>query len=60
MKGLREYREAKEWSQQELAHQAGLSIRSISAYETNGIGTAKFDTVKKLCKLLDADIQKIK
>lgn len=60
MKTLKEYREEKGMTQQDLAYLAGLSIRSLSSYETQGVGSAKFDTVKKLCELLDADIDKIK
>lgn len=59
-KTLKEYREDFGITQEQLSRKANVNVRSISMYETSGIGTAKFDTVRKIAKILGADLNLIK
>ena len=56
---LKEYREKAGYTQERLARETDVSVFSISKYETSGIDNAKFDTVKKICEILNADIRRI-
>ena len=52
---IREARKAKGWSQQELAQEAGLAQRHISAIETGKI-VPRYDTLLDVLRVLDRDL----
>lgn len=52
---LKVLREQKEYTQEEIANKIGIARQSVSKWE-NGINEPDFDTLKKLCKILDCSI----
>lgn len=59
-KTLKEYREEFGITQEQLSRITEVNVRSISLYETNGIGTAKFETAEKLAEAINADLNNIR
>lgn len=51
-------REAKGWNQEDLAHHANLSVKTISRFE-NGRHDGRRDTVRKLAKALEVEPSEI-
>ena len=52
---LKVLREQKEFTQEEIANKIGIARQSVSKWE-NGINEPDFDTLKKLCQILDCSI----
>jgi len=52
---LKVLREQKEYTQEEIANKIGIARQSVSKWE-NGINEPDFDTLKKLCQILDCSI----
>lgn len=59
-KTLKAYREEYGITQEQLSRTVGVNVRSISMYETNGVATAKFETIKKIAEALGADLNNIR
>ncbi len=51
---LREQRELRGWTQKDLAHESGVSVRSIAGYETGA--TIRPNTARKLAEALDVEV----
>lgn len=54
---VREQRQARGWTQQQLAEIAGLSLRTVQRVETLGVGS--HETVAALCAVLDMPRQRL-
>jgi putative transcriptional regulator len=52
---VRELRDAKGWSQVELAERAGVRRATVSAIENDQTTGIDFDTLEKLAKALEVD-----
>ena len=52
---VKELRDAKEWSQAELAEKAGIRRATLSAIETNQTKGIDFETLECLAKALGCD-----
>ena len=55
---LKALREAKGYTQDEIASKLNISRQSVSKWE-QGINEPDFDTVKELCKILDCSIAEL-
>jgi len=53
---LKEARKLKEWSQERLAKESGVSVSYVQKIEQNQVRRIALDTVDKLCHALDCDI----
>jgi transcriptional regulator with XRE-family HTH domain len=51
---LREWRELQGWTQKDLAHESGVSARSIAGYETGA--SVRPRTARKLAQALDVEV----
>ena len=59
LKNLAKIRRQKGWSQEKLAHQAGISYNTLIKIERNGIGNPKIETVIKLAEALGISIDEL-
>ena len=59
MKGLAYWRSNRGITQRELAEMTGLSIRTISNFEStcDGLRKTSMDNVLKICKVLNIDVK---
>jgi len=57
LKNLAKIRKQKGWSQEKLAHEAGISYNTLIKIERNGIKNPKIETVIKLAKALNVSIE---
>ena len=56
LKNLPKIRKQKGWSQEKLAHEAGISYNTLIKIERNGIKNPKIETVIKLAKALNVKV----
>ena len=56
---LRQYREEKGWSQDELARKSGVSRVTISMLENGKLQTSKTDTLTKIADALGAKVTSV-
>lgn len=56
---VKQLREQKSLTQEELANQVGVSLSTIQKWEDGAIGAAKASSLMKLCEVLDADVKEI-
>lgn len=56
LKNLAKLRKEKGWSQERLAHEAGISYNTLIKIERNGIKNPKIETVIKLSKALGVSL----
>jgi transcriptional regulator with XRE-family HTH domain len=54
---LREWRELRGWTQKDLAHESGVSARSIAGYETGA--SVRPRTARKLAEALDVEVAEL-
>jgi len=59
LKNLVKIRKQKEWSQEKLAVESGISYNTIIKIERGGIKNPKIETVIKLAKALKVTIDKL-
>ena len=50
---VRALREARGWSQKELAERSGMDATAVSKIENGGTGSLKLDTLLRLCAAMD-------
>jgi transcriptional regulator with XRE-family HTH domain len=55
---IKQYREQRAWSQNQLADVAGLSMRTIQRIEASG--TASYDSVQALASALDCTVEQLR
>lgn len=55
-KTLKEWRNEREMSQEDLARKLDVSTWSVARYESEGFKNAKFETVIKILKELDIEL----
>lgn len=55
---LRQIRESKGLTLQQVAEKVGLSYQAVALYE-QGLRKPKIDTIKKLAEVLDVDVKEI-
>jgi len=53
---LKEARKSKDWSQERLARESGVSVSYVQKIEQNQVRRIALDTVDKLCHALECDI----
>ena len=58
-KTLKEWRNERGMSQEELARKLDVSTWSIARYESEGFKSARFETVIKILKELDIELNQI-
>lgn len=56
LKNLRKYRIEKDWSQEKLAREAGISYQTVIKIERGGIKNPKLETMLKLSKALNISL----
>ncbi|BAZ18739.1 XRE family transcriptional regulator (plasmid) [Calothrix sp. NIES-4071] len=54
---LKEIREARGFSQEGLARAVGVSLNTMQRWEYNLIRSASFDTLEKLCEVLECKVE---
>ncbi len=54
---LKQYREAKAWSQSHLAEVSGISLRTIQRIEKSGVASP--ESVKSLCATFDVQLNEL-
>jgi putative transcriptional regulator len=54
---LKEIREARGFSQEGLARAVGVSLNTMQRWEYNEIKSASFDTLEKLCEVLECEVE---
>jgi transcriptional regulator with XRE-family HTH domain len=59
LKNLAKIRKQKDWSQEKLAQEAGISYNTLIKIERNGIENPKIETVIKLADALKVSIDEL-
>ena len=59
LKNLAKIRKQKNWSQEKLAREAGISYNTLIKIERDGIKNPKIETVIKLAKALSISIDEL-
>lgn len=52
-------RNARGWSQEELAHRAGISVSAVQKIENNADPNPRLETIRKLCSALECAAEEI-
>ncbi len=58
-KTLKEWRNERGMSQEELARRLDVSTWTVGRYESGGLKNAKFETVINITKVLDVDLDNL-
>ncbi|MBA7646660.1 hypothetical protein ES703_54426 [subsurface metagenome] len=59
LKNLKKLRKKKEWSQEKLAREAGISYNTLIKIERGGIKNPRLDTLIKLAKALGVSVDEL-
>jgi len=59
LKNLKKLRNKKEWSQERLSREAGISYNTLIKIERGGIKNPKLETLIKLAKALGVSLDKL-
>ena len=59
LKNLKKLRKKKEWSQEKLAREAGISYNTLIKIERGGIKNPRLETLIKLARALGVSLDKL-